>query len=272
MNMEIDLTKDTDEYIVPEYASKKCVKLFSATQAGGEWKDITLVAGNDQQRCVPNLKNYIADTFRIVFVHIFAIILSRVFAHRLILTADSPYFEALLLGGMREADEDIVTMANVDGVTLQALIRFCYLGRIDIDIDDVEVLLAAASGMNLVQVEMLCERHCLKKLRRDNCLRLWWMADRYSLTTLKKKAYIMVLDSFSLLANGDEFKQMERDSLLRFLADDNLSVYCEEDVIKALVGWIRFDEDNRRMHFAELMNSVVRFKEMNMEVCPVARS
>lgn len=169
------------------------------------------------------------------------------------------------MGDMREAHEDVITLANVDGTTLQALIRFFYLGKIDIS-DHVEELLTAVSGMELVRVENLCEQHCLKRLSRDNCLRLWLLADRYSLAELMEKALVMVMDSFPLLvAANEDFLQLEMKSLQLLLGDDNLTVLCEEDVLDALVRWVRLDEDNRKAHFTQLM-SVVRVDEMKPEV------
>lgn len=45
------------DYIVPYYAKKICTKLYHQTQEAGEWKDIVLVAGIDQQKFVSNLQN-----------------------------------------------------------------------------------------------------------------------------------------------------------------------------------------------------------------------
>lgn len=161
---------------------------------------------------------------------------------------------------MCEANEDVVTMVNVNGATLQSLVRFCYLGRIDIS-DDVEVLLAAASAMELVQVEKFCEQHCLKQLSRDSCLRLWWLADRYSLIVLQKKAYAIVLDPFPTLVGSEAFLHMEKVPLQQLLADNGLSVYSEEDVFEALAQWVRSNTHNRKAFFVQLINSV-RVKEM----------
>lgn len=63
-----------------------------------------------------------------------------------------------------------------------------------------------------------------------------------------------------------EILQLEKGSLQQVLADDHLSVACEEDVFQALVRWVQFDEDNRKTHFAQLVRSVVRVKETKMEV------
>lgn len=171
----------------------------------------------------------------------------------------------MLMGDMREAQEDVVTLAHIDGSTLQALIRFCYLGKIEIS-NNVEELLAAASSMELVQLEWLCERHCLKLLSRDNCLRFWMLADRFSLNLLKTNAYKAALDYFTLIVAGMQFVQLTNVLLQQLLTDNNLSVASEVDVFGAVVRWVRHDEHNRKQHFTELVSSVVRVKEMKVEV------
>lgn len=191
--------------------------------------------------------------------------LFRICAHREIVSAASPYFKALLMGRMREARRRNVTLTNVDGDTLRALIRYCYLGKIDIA-GNVEVLLTAASSMELVQVEKHCERHCLKRLSRENCLHLWLLADRFNLGELKKKAFVVALDSFPLIVGGNDFLLLERGPLKQLLLDDHLSVACEEDVLEAVVRWVNFDEGSHKSHFAELLTSVVRVEHLKPEV------
>lgn len=127
-------------------------------------------------------------------------------------------------------------------------------------------MLASASAMQLVRVAKLCEKHCLRQLSPKNCVRAWLLADRYNFGELKKKAFNVVLDSFPMIVDCVEILQLEKGSLQQVLADDHLSVACEEDVFQALVRWVQFDEDNRKTHFAQLVRSVVRVKETKMEV------
>lgn len=51
-------------------------------------------------------------------------------AHRSILAAASPVFEALLFGKMREATENVVTIQCTDAVVFKKLVDYCYSGMV----------------------------------------------------------------------------------------------------------------------------------------------
>lgn len=111
----------------------------------------------------------------------------------MIAALNSSYIENLvkMLEANGQGHSYVVTIPDIDGVTLQALIRFCYLGRIQIA-ENVETVLAAASVLQITQVLELCEQYCIRVLSRDNCQRWEMLADRYDLTRLKQNAGAMV--------------------------------------------------------------------------------
>lgn len=53
----------------------------------------------------------------------------RVQAHRIVLSAASPYFAAMFTGSLREVNESEITLQEVDGDSLYQLIQYCYTGK-----------------------------------------------------------------------------------------------------------------------------------------------
>lgn len=53
-------------------------------------------------------------------------------AHRLILSAASPYFEAMFMSGLREKDQEEVEIHSVDEKHLQLLVEFIYSGELNL--------------------------------------------------------------------------------------------------------------------------------------------
>lgn len=49
---------------------------------------------------------------------------------RLVLSAASEYFSAMFTGALREAGESEITLGDVDGDALYALVQYCYTGTI----------------------------------------------------------------------------------------------------------------------------------------------
>lgn len=77
------------------------------TQMQGHWRanqlcDVTFIAGCDGR---------------------------KVAAHRIVLSAASPYFAAMFTGSLREVNETEITLQEVDGDSLYQLIQYCYTGK-----------------------------------------------------------------------------------------------------------------------------------------------
>lgn len=258
-----------EEYFDADYKNELCDKLFEQFKSG-ECCDTSLVAGVDQLRLgfIDELQfiQKLHRPFHLDFVRFFSVY--RISVHRAVLSAASLTFNTLLNGSVREAKrpcKDVITISGVTGDTLQALVRFCYTGKLGIKADNADEVLAVATRLKVVRVEKLCERHYLKALSLKNCLGLWLLAEQHNFDQLKKAAYATVMDSFQRLVSEPEFLHLKKERLQKVLEDANLSVYSEDDAFDALVAWIRFDEDNRKAHFGELIK-LHRLKEMKRSV------
>lgn len=56
-------------------------------------------------------------------------------------------------------------------------------------------------------------------------------------------AFNMALNTSALVVPDYEFLQLEEVPVQQLLAEDNLCVFCEENVVEASACWISFDED-----------------------------
>lgn len=164
-----------------------------------------------------------------------------------------------------EANQDVVTIQGVNGDILQALISFCYTGKININKRNVDELLAAATSMEFMQIEKLCEKFYLRSLWHKTALGLWLLAEQYNLVELKAAAEAIIMKHFQILAHGKEFRELKVDTLKWLLQNDRIYVYSEEEVFNAVVRWIEFDEEQRNSCFVELV-SLVRVQFINKMV------
>lgn len=73
------------------------------------------------------------------------------------------------------------------------------------------------------------------------------------------------MNFFKNLIKTDEFYNYEYNELMDVLSDDNLQVYCEEEVFESVIRWVEFDPDNRKQYF-ELLMGKVRVEELRKEV------
>jgi len=73
-------------------------------------------------------------------------------AHRLIVTAGSPVFRAMLYGNMRESNQKEIELPTTDTATLNKLLTFLYTGKVDVDSDGIVQLLEAAHYFDIASL------------------------------------------------------------------------------------------------------------------------
>lgn len=72
----------------------------------------------------------------------------------------------MFMGSLRETKEDEVTLVDVHGDPLQALIQYCYTGTIELREDNVETLLATACLLQLSPVINACCNFLVSHIQR----------------------------------------------------------------------------------------------------------
>ena len=63
----------------------------------------------------------------------------KIFAHRVILSACSPYFHAMFTGELAESRQTEVTIRDIDENAMELLIDFCYTSAITVEESNVQV-------------------------------------------------------------------------------------------------------------------------------------
>lgn len=80
----------------------------------------------------------------------------KIFAHRVILSACSPYFRAMFTGELEESRQTEVTIRDIDENAMELLIDFCYTSHIIIEESNVQTLLPAACLLQLAEIQDIC--------------------------------------------------------------------------------------------------------------------
>ncbi|KAJ3653163.1 hypothetical protein Zmor_012427 [Zophobas morio] len=170
----------------------------------------------------------------------------KVQAHRLVLSAASEYFAAMFTGSLRESGESEVTLGDVSGDVLQAVVNYCYTGAIDIREDNVETLLATACLMQLHEVVEACSRFLAHQLHPSNCLGIAVFAEHQACTSLLQEANAYTSQNFMQVIRNQEFLQLTVDQMTSLLSNDDLNVTSEEHIFHALMSWIQHDPTTRK--------------------------
>ncbi|XP_005991519.1 kelch-like protein 3 [Latimeria chalumnae] len=177
-------------------------------------------------------------------------------AHRVVLAACSPYFCAMFTGDMCESKAKKIEIKDVDGQTLSKLIDYIYTAEIGVTEENVQVLLPAASLLQLMDVRQVCCDFLQSQLHPTNCLGIRAFADVHTCTELLSQANAYAEQHFPEVMLGEEFLSLSLDQVCSLISSDKLTVSSEEKVFEAVVSWIKYDKEARLEHMAKLMEYV----------------
>lgn len=166
-----------------------------------------------------------------------------------------------------EKNKDEIKLQEIHGDALDALIDFCYTGRIEIDEWNALHLLQAASRMEFVAIETKCGDFLRKMVSVSNCLSIWTeMELLIQFEDLVNLAWTFIGDKFvDIVKCSKEFLELNTDYLLALLKRDDLKVCAEEQVFEALVKWVKHDPESRKCYVSELLQAI-RFTQIKQEV------
>ncbi|RVE44647.1 hypothetical protein evm_010666 [Chilo suppressalis] len=112
----------------------------------------------------------------------------KLFAHRVILSACSPYFRAMFTGELAESRATEVTIRDVDEQAMEQLVEFCYTAHIVVEESNVQALLPAACLLQLQEIQDVCCEFLKRQLDCSNCLGIRAFADTHSCRELLRIA------------------------------------------------------------------------------------
>ncbi|XP_065177727.1 kelch-like protein diablo [Sycon ciliatum] len=162
-------------------------------------------------------------------------------AHRAVLAAGTPYFRAMLTGGLKESAQSKISLPGVDGDTLEMLVNFLYTGRVQVDETNVQVLLTAASLLQLNSVMEICVKFLLTHIDTANCLGVVALGKVLALPTLYEGAMEFAARNFFSIVSSEDYLQVPVEILRELLTRDELVVRSETDVFDACIQWLRHE-------------------------------
>ena len=177
-------------------------------------------------------------------------------SHRVVLAAASSYFNAMFTGDLKESRQDKVALFDVEFSALEDLVNFCYTGRIEINVDNVQNLLSASSLLQLASVKQACVEFLHRVLHPTNCLGIRSFADTYSCVDLVEAADVFAVKNFSEVARSEEFLSLSPEEVVEMISREELNVRTEEEVFEAISAWVRREEDERKDFLPELLKNV----------------
>ncbi|XP_041987584.1 kelch-like protein diablo [Aricia agestis] len=180
----------------------------------------------------------------------------KLFAHRVILSACSPYFRAMFTGELAESRATEVTIRDVDESAMEQLVEFCYTAHIVVEESNVQALLPAACLLQLAEIQDVCCEFLKRQLDCSNCLGIRAFADTHSCRDLLRIADKFTQQNFPEVMESEEFLLLPAAQLIDIVASDELNVRSEEQTFQAVMSWVKYNVAERRQHLAQVLQHV----------------
>ncbi|KAJ1723952.1 hypothetical protein LPJ53_001708 [Coemansia erecta] len=178
----------------------------------------------------------------------------RYHAHKAILMAVSPVFEAMFSNGMRETFEKTVEVWDVTPRAFERMLEFAYTHACDLDVsveghadvsaDEVVETLLCADQFEVAGLRDICWRNLMSRLSVDTVWDIWSIAVDLEVPEHQRACRSFCCRKFTELCRHPTTMWASAHLLREVLASDALNVESEELLYETVVKWAEFREDS----------------------------
>ena len=178
-------------------------------------------------------------------------------AHKVILVAGSPYFNAMFNGSFSEAESKVVKFEEVTFFGLKAVVDEIYCKTPAILAGNVCDILSAA---HLFQMENLLSSVCdsmITYMSSENCFQFLEYAQKYELESVVDAVYQFIVDNFAKIADNEQLYGTPKYEFCNYLSLDSLQTeFHEIEVYKAAKKWLDVNNVSDSETVSEIMRNV----------------
>ncbi|KAG5843888.1 kelch-like protein 35 [Anguilla anguilla] len=173
--------------------------------------------------------------------------------HRATLSASSLYFRTMFHSQMQESRQPLVQLQGVTAQAMENLLNFMYVGKVDVDEENVESVFRAADLLGVTMLSKACVQFLESRVDHSNCLSIMNFASSYFISPLAEQCRQLVYQDFVEVYKHEEFLNLTKECLVELLSCGQLRVDREEVLVEAVLRWVHHDPCGRSGALRELL-------------------
>ena len=181
---------------------------------------------------------------------------ARFNAHRIVLSAASPFFYSALNNDMKESKEGLIRLQDTSKVAIEELLDYLYTGHVDVSQHNAFDLLKIADFLVIPSLKEVLSKFIIQTLSSSNCLMAYYSAVNYRCFELQENAREFIYANFTRVVEHEDFLNLTISEVEEWISSDEIRVRGEEDVFQAIVKWAEQNGDGEREKFFELFRHV----------------
>ena len=168
----------------------------------------------------------------------------------MVLASRSLYFEKMFKTEMKEKYQPTVELQDINGAAVKHLIKFIYIGSIDINSENVLDLLTTADYLQMDEAKQFCFEYLQSVITSDTSFFVLSVANLYQNEQLKVEA----LECISKDLGDVEFdNNLSKNDFITCISKMKENQAKESAIYQCILSWTKFDENARTKEFPEFL-------------------
>lgn len=163
----------------------------------------------------------------------------KLYCHRFILAAFSPFFEAMFTNDMMESKQKLIQLKEIDSQATTDIIRYMYGQQLKITPQNAQSLAVTASRLLVTPVVEDCCAILFSNIDIDNIIEIYTFGETYQVQQIIDASCQFIISNFKACTEISNFDQIPPSILIRCLQSNELCISDEADLLYIVERWYK---------------------------------
>ncbi|AKJ93656.1 poz/btb kelch domain protein [Raccoonpox virus] len=141
--------------------------------------------------------------------------------------------------------DEVITLKGINYHAFESLLDYIHWKKINITINNVEMILVAAITLDVPPVVDLCVKTMIRNINSNNCIHVFNFSNRYGIDKLYKASMLEIVDKIITVTSFPEFYKLSKEDLTTILSHADVNINHEDVTAMILLKWINKNPKDR---------------------------